>query len=288
MMKEFKNTSFALFFRKFPRLFAAGLIFSAFAALFMSLSVFAGIVTGFSNSIIYCLGLIPACLFLPGLVTVVRKYLVEKSFVPVVSTFFTAVKENYRQFILHGFVIYLVVSCSAFAMIYYSMGAKMNYAYNVVLIAYALVALVLITAVFYLPLITVTYELRLRDIYKNSFMLVLGALPRNLAALAYAAALSFSAYLLYRSADRAASYIALGLIAALFPLLLCCGVIPLISKGMTDDLGEIKSSEPKPQSIITEKEKETVINMNSNDDYVFVNGKMIKNPNKEANNERSI
>ena len=287
-MKGFKNTSFALFFRKFPRLFAAGLIFSAFAALFMSLSVFAGIATGFSNSIIYCIGLIPACLFLPGLVTVVRKYLVEKSFVPVVSTFFTAVKENYRQFILHGFVIYFVVSCSAFAMIYYSMGAKMNYAYNVVLIAYALVALVLITAVFYLPLITVTYELRLRDIYKNSFMLVLGALPRNLAALAYAAALSFSALFLYRSAGGAARYTALGFIAALYPLLLCCGVIPLISKGMTDNLGEIKSSDPKPKPVITEEEKETVINMNSNGDYVFVNGKMIKNPNKEADNERSI
>ena len=185
-------------------------------------------------------------------------------------------------------MIYFVVSCSAFAMIYYSMGAKMNYAYNVVLIAYAMVALVLITAVFYLPLITVTYELRLRDIYKNSFMLVLGALPRNLAALAYAAALSFSALFLYRSAGGAARYTALGFIAALYPLLLCCGVIPLISKGMTDNLGEIKSSDPKPKPVITEEEKETVINMNSNGDYVFVNGKMIKNPNKEANDERSI
>ena len=287
-MDGFKNTSFALFFRKFPRLFAAGLIFSAFAALFMSLSVFAGTATGFSNSIIYCLGLIPSCFFLPGLIAVVKKYLVEKSFVPVVNTFFTAVKENFRQFIPHGFVIYFVVSCSAFAMIYYSMGAKMNYAYNVVLIAYAIVALVLITAVFYLPLITVTYELRLRDIYKNSFMLVLGALPRNLAALAYAAALSFSALFLYRSAGGAARYTALGFIAALYPLLLCCGVIPLISKGMTDNLGEIKSSDPKPKPVITEEEKETVINMNSNGDYVFVNGKMIKNPNKEANDERSI
>lgn len=287
-MDGFKNTSFALFFRKFPALITAGLMFSFFAALFMSLSVFAGNLTGFSNSIVYCLGLIPSCLFLPGLVVVVRKYLVEKSFVPVVSTFFTAVKKNFRQFILHGFVINLVVSCSVFAMIYYSMGAKLNYAYNVILIAYALLALVLTVAVFYLPLIAVTYELRLRDMYKNSFMLVFGAVLRNSAALVYAAAISFLAFFLYRSSDGAAQFIALGVIAALYPLLLCCGVIPLISKGMVENLGAIEGSEPKPKSVITEEEKETVINMRSNDDYVFVNGKMIKNPNKEENNEGSI
>lgn len=280
-MNNFKESSFAVFFRKFPALIKAGLIFSAFASLFMFLSVAAGKLTGFNNSIIYCLGIIPSCLFLPGLVTVVREYAVEKNYVPVAKTFFSAVRENYRQFILHGIVIYLVAACSAFAMIYYWMGAKMNYAYNVILIAYALLALVLTAAMFYLPLIAVTYDLRLRDIYKNSFMLVFGTLPRNLAALAYAAAISLSAFSIYRFTDGAARYISLALISALCPLLICYGVVSLIHKGMEENLGAIKKEEAAPVNIITEEEKETAVNMHSNDDYVFVNGKMIKNPNKE-------
>ena len=60
-------------------------------------------------------GIIPGMLFYAGLVTVIRKYGIENDYVPVVPTFFRAVKENRKAFLLHGFVVYAVCSCSSFA-----------------------------------------------------------------------------------------------------------------------------------------------------------------------------
>ena len=55
------------------------------------------------------------------------------------------------------------------------------------LMIYVLFSCVLFIALFYLPLMSVTYHLRLRDLYKNAIMLVFGTILRNIAALAYAA-----------------------------------------------------------------------------------------------------
>ena len=62
-------------------------------------------------------------------------------------------------------------------------------------------SLALITVMFYVPLITVTYELRLRDIYKNSFILLAGKLWRSLCALILVAVASFAFYMFMDFSD---------------------------------------------------------------------------------------
>ena len=94
-MNNKKQNSFTVFFSRFPALLLAGVIFSAFFAAFMTLSISAAKLSGFDNILVWGLGIIPSSVFLPGLVMVVRKYSVEKNFVPVISTFFKAVRENF-------------------------------------------------------------------------------------------------------------------------------------------------------------------------------------------------
>lgn len=287
-MDKFKNSSFGVFFIKFPSLIAAGLIFSGILAFSLFLSILAGRLTGFNNLIVYSLGLIPATMFLPGLVMIVRKYAVEKSFVPVVSTFFSAVRNNIKQFIFHSFIMYLITACSTFAIIYYGLGSFAGPVFGMVFIIYILFVLILTIAMFYLPLMAVTYELRFRDLYKNSILLVFGTILRNIAALFYAAVLSFLALLFFLYTNGVFRYISLAVIIVLYPLMLCYGVIPLISKGVQENVGHFVGVEAAPKNEVTEEDKAAAMNIRSDGDYVFVNGKMIKNPNKEADNERSI
>lgn len=281
-MKRFGNSAFAIFFRKFPQLLLAGAIYSAALAAFTALSFLAANLSGFYNIIIIGLGIIPASIFLPGLVMISRKYGVEKQFVPVAKTFFAAVRENYKPFILHGFVIYFIIACSTFAILYYGVGALVSPVYSMVFIIYLLFTMVLTIALFYLPLMSVTYSLRLRDLYKNSILLVFGTILRNIAALAYAILIGAVAFLCFLYTDGVFRYITLGLITLLCPLLICYGTVAIISKGMQANVGPFVGVEPVKKEAVTEEDKNAAQELNSEDDYVFVNGKMIKNPNKEA------
>ena len=281
-MKRNDPSALRVFFQKFPRLLLAGAMYSAALAAFTALAVLAARLSGFYNIIVAGLGIIPSSVFLPGLVMVLRKYAVEKQFVSVPKTFWEAVRENGKAFLLHGVVIYLVTACAAFAFLYYGLGALVNTSYAMVFSLYMLFTCVLVIAMSYLVLMSVTYELRLRDLYKNALLMVFAALPRNLLALLYifvigagvVSALLFTAGALRR--------VIIGFCVLLCPLVTGYGVTAIISKSMRENVGEfvgVADGEPKEAS---REEPTAPESLESDSDYVFVNGKMIKNPNKEA------
>ncbi len=277
-----KANAFTVFFTQLPRLMLAALIFGVILAGFCSISILAGRLTGMRNIIVSGLGIIPSAVFLPGLVMVVRKYAVEKKFVPVVKTFFEAVRDNYKQFIVHGVVMYAIASCSAFAIIYYGTAAMSSAVYSAVFTIYLLFSLVLLVMLFYLPVMSVTYELRLRDLYKNSLLLVFGTVLKNLAALIYTLVIGAGAVLLIIYTEGVWRYVAFGAICLLCPLLISYGVISIIAKGLQENVGSFTGPEPVERPILSDEEQSAAEAMNTEDDYVFVGGKMIKNPNKKA------
>lgn len=285
-MRSFSKSAFAVFFKQLPKLLLAGAVFSSFLLVFMSLSIFAGKVSGFYNVIVCGLGIIPASLFLPGLIMVVRKYGVEKEFVPVVPTFFAAVRDNFKQFILHGFVIYLIVACSTFAIIYYGLGALSSSVYSMIFIIYVLFTFVLMIALFYLLLMAVTYILRLRDLYKNAILLVFGTIIRNICALLYALGIGAAALLAIIYTSGVWRYFAAVLVTMLCPLIVSYGVTAIISKGMQENVGPFVGVVPESQKPeITEDEQQLADSISSGGDYVFVNGKMIKKSDKGDNTQ---
>lgn len=280
-MNQKKQNAFTVFFTKFPQLMLAGAIFSAFFAAFMSLSILAGKLTGFDNILVWGLGLIPSALFLPGLVMVIRKYAIEKSFVPVVPTFFKAVRDNLKDFIFHGFVIYIIFASSFFAILYYYSMAQSDIVFAYVLVIYVLFTAIMILMLFYLPLMAVTYELRWRNLYKNSLLMIFGKVLTNILAFVIVGVLVTAGIFLLVFTDGAGRILSIIFLTAFMPLIISYMVISMISKGMQENVGSFVNVLAAPKNELSDEEKQTVSKANTEDDYIFINGKMIKNPNKK-------
>lgn len=286
-MKKINQSAFVRFFNRFPKLLLAGLMYSVPLAIFTAIFVLISYITGFNNVIVWGLGIIPSTPFLAGLVMVVRKYAIEKLDVPVISTFFTAVKENLTRFILHGVVIYAILSCSFFAILYYYTLSADDPVFGSVLTIYLLFTALLIVMMFYVPIMTVTYELRLWDIYKNSFLLIFGKILRNLVAFAAVAIVTGAAFLALIFSEGIMFYITAGIVTALYPLIICYIVNSIIAKGLQETVGYFAgvNSEKELTANDLEHEKEVLANADNTSDYVFINGRMVKNSSPDKKDE---
>ena len=272
-----------VFFKKLPYLLLAGVIFSAALALCMGASIAFSVLTGYNNVLVWGLGVIPGTIFYSGLVVVIRKYAIENDYVPVVPTFFAAVRENWKVFILHnwkvfilhGVISYLICSCAMFAFMYYFIQAQTDVTFAYILSFYGFFTAALLIMMFYAPLMSVTYELRWRDIYKNSLLLILGKILRNLIALVMIVAAVAIAVLAVVYAEGVWKIIVAVIVAAVYPMLITYIEIAMVSKGLIDSVGDFVN--PIKEEVVDTP----IVTGNTEDDYIFVNGRMVKNPNKK-------
>ena len=102
-MRQKRPKPIAAFFPKLPQLLLAGAMFSAGLAACMGVSILVSLLTGFNNIILWGTGMIPGMIFYAGLVAIIRKYAIEGDYVPVIPTFVSAVRQNWKAFLLHGF-----------------------------------------------------------------------------------------------------------------------------------------------------------------------------------------
>ncbi len=292
-MDKIKHSSFVRFFTKLPQLLLGGILFSVPLAVFLGIFVLIGRLTGLNNIFllaIWSLAIIPVMPFYAGLVMVVRKYSVEKEDANVFHVFFESVKENFKAFLFHGFILYLITVCAFFAVIYYYSLAQTDIVFGSVLTLYLIFIILLIATMCYVPLISVTYELRYRDVYKNSFLLVFGKILRSLAAMVLLAVVSFAAFLaLLFTFDKGVWFaVVIALVLLLYPLLSCYIVNSVLAKGVQETVGYFTGKNAQPLAVApgsgadsAEQEVKALENADSSSDYVFVNGKMIKNPDKK-------
>lgn len=216
-----------------------------------------------------------------GLVMTVRKIGIEKKDVPVAKTFFGTVKENFKVFLLHGVVTYAIIACSIFAFMYYFSLLGSSLAYGSMLTVYVLFSLILTSMMFYVPIMSVTYELKISDIYKNSFILVFGNILKNILAMLFFIAVSLGFILWIAAAEGAMLVIAITVAVLFYPLIATYAVNVIIAKGLQENVGSFtgkdllvdKEFEEKVEKIV---EQQAVERADSSNDYVFVNGKMIK------------
>lgn len=203
------------------------------------------------------------------------------------SVFFACLKENVKKSLVNGVVIYAVISCSFFAILYYSQLAKTDIVFGYVFTLYILFTFILVAMLFYVPLLTITYELRIRDIYKNAFLLVFGKILRNLIAMAMLLVLSAAAFLLILYSKGAWLIVSVALTVMLYPMIAAYIVNSVIAKGVQETVGYFtgKNVRYAPSEEELEIQNRAVENADSASDYVFVNGKMIKNSAKSDSAE---
>lgn len=286
-MKKFTQSSFIRFFTKFPHLFFAGLLFSIPFAFFTGLFTMIGMLTGFNNIIVWGLGIIPCAPFFSGLVMIIRKYSSEKLDVKIMPFFFSCVKENLKKSLINGVAFYAITACSFFAILYYGSLAKTDIVYGSVLTLYVIFTLLLLAMMFYVPMLTITYELKLRDIYKNSFLLVFGKILRNLIAMIFLLALSAFAFLAILFSEGIMFVVSVGMTTIFYPMTAAYIVNSIIAKGVQETVGYFTGS--NVQYSVSENEFDTwnkaYENADETSDYIYVDGKMIKNPMKDSINK---
>lgn len=283
------------FFTNFHRILLTNLLFAVpsaaiFAAFyFLNTAIFSGNVF----IPVMLIGIIPTFPFYAGVVAVCRNIARGDSKVPVFHTFIDAIRLNFLHFLLHGLVIYAAVTLSYISIsLYISMLGKGWFFYGLLFFS-ILIALFLLYVAFYIPLLTITYDLPLKYIYKNSFLMAFGEIKNNFfatLAIVIVSGICFTAVAVCGTQTSLIIVICL-LWALLVPAALTYMYVFFAYDGMSQIMSskEEKSREinakidaktaKNANSPVAEKEDFSDIDVDSlkdTDDYIFHNGKMVK------------
>lgn len=173
---------FELFFSNIKKLLIANLLFAIpSAVIFVAYYYLNQLMFGAINIVFSMTALILLYPFYAGVVMVVRN-IVRGDDAPAVKSFFSAIGHNFPVFLLHGVYVCAATVLSYFALSFYMRMLSQSWIMYVLLFFCILVVLMALYAAFYLPLMTLTYDIPLRYLYKNCFLMSFGELKHNFAA----------------------------------------------------------------------------------------------------------
>ncbi|MBQ0098850.1 MAG: DUF624 domain-containing protein [Oscillospiraceae bacterium] len=296
---------FERYFLNFPKIILINLIFliPSAVALFLGFLISHLI---FSAPVIpiVLIGVFFAYPFFAGVVLVTRDIARGDDYIPVWSLYIEALRNNFLLFMLHGFILYLICALSYFAITFYVSVLSVSWIFYVALFITILIAIFLLFSFYYIPLMTVTFDINLKYIYKNSLLMSFGEIKNNFFA---TIALLISTAIFYTIIVFCTNVtVLLFIIGALWGLLVpatCTyvvnyyiydGMFTMIS-GRDEKLEEIDERIKNDGKPIDKTEYEDfsdidVSKLKDTDDYIFYNGKMIKQSTilkqiKEKNNK---
>ena len=287
--------------KNLPRLILTNLLFAipfaAFTALFWWISKLLYVPSDFSVFVIL-LALIPLFPFYAGIVNITAHMVKGEEKVRVCSRFFTAVKENFGKFLIHGAVLYVAASFSYIAILIYLRLVSQSSIYILPLITSILIALFFVFAFFYIPPMTVSFEIPLRYIYKNAFLMSFGELKKNFIALfglLLLAVVSTTFLIACNGSVIAVIIVTVLLLALIIPAVMAfiinAAVYGRMCEMLTDNSARGKKIDEKiaekqggqAKASIEEKKAfdESIRNLEiddsiSDDEYVYFGGRMVK------------
>lgn len=176
-----KKKPFFLFFellvRKFWDLIKLNLLFLIPVAIAALMMFFLSSITSLIPVVIIPLILVSP--FVAGLAFVTRNYAREEHAF-ILSDFLSAVKNNWLAFLINGMVCYIVYLIISFSVNFYAVQLKINSMFYIPMFICLIISIFFIISQYYIPVLIITFDLKLYQIYKNSFIFVLIGLWRNL------------------------------------------------------------------------------------------------------------
>ena len=171
-----------VYFRKFFDLIKLNMLFAIPTAVTIVLVfAFGFFISGINQSLSF-LGYHPFVLlspFVAGLTFVCRNYAREEHAF-ILSDFWDAVKNNWKQFLINGLICYVFYMLMSVAISFYSTQVQQNSLLYVPLVVCLVLAFLFICAQFYIPVMIITFDLSLSKIYKNALIFAIIGLWRNL------------------------------------------------------------------------------------------------------------
>ena len=271
---------FTNLFYSFPKLVIANMMFgiplSAFFALFWALSSISGLSPA-AVMLIRLLTIIPVFPFYAGVAQVTAHLVKGDKDINVPSEFITAVKENFGRFLIHGIVLFAVVIFSYLSISFYAAMLGNNPALFAPMIVSILFSVFVFFTFFYVPAMTVTFDIPMKSIYKNSFLMSFGELKKNLIAVAglFFLFIVVSTFLFACMGNAVAIIIVTIVIAVTFvpsvaTFLIYSSIYQRMYDMVVDNTAQKKSADKR-------KLKTFEIDENADgDEYLFFEGRMIK------------
>ena len=298
----------SIYFRKFYKIFFTNLLFAVPTVAVGVILYFLTKPLGEILSLVISMLTVVICYPLYAGVTLVTRNLGRGEDVKVSESFLGGIADNYKKFLVHSIILYFILTIGIFSFTFYSrMAVALGGIMYVLLITMILIALWIMFMFYYVPLMTVTFDLSLKNIYKNSALMAIGELKVNFVTLF--SVLIFTAICatpLIFSAGNAVAVIVITavMLIAVYPASysLITGffiqdTMMMMVTGRGDEVHDIKSTEEKLAKLRNET-KDDLENIdiekvkNSREEYIFHNGKMIKRTTilemmkeKENNNE---
>lgn len=281
-----------LFFRKFSKLVQLNLLF-----IVPLIAVFA--IIYFINHFIQqpFLFMIPVIFispFVAGLTYVTRNFAREEHAF-VYSDFKETVIKNWKQFLINGMICYVFTVIIYVAIQYYWMMSTKNNLYSIALGLCIMLSCLFVFAQYYIPIMIITFDLKLKQIYKNAFIFAILGLWRNLLLTVILVVLIFAIFVMYYIlmplTMLIASILLILILFAFCSYMINFMVYPLIVKMMIKpyyekqnaaekDTGSAKAEEKLEESELPSPQSQAVSDEDDEKkpEYVFVNGKLIKRP----------
>lgn len=291
-----KKLKFELFFEKlfanFGKIILTNLLFAVPSALvfvvlyFLSQAFFGGFYLLF-----FSIAIVLLYPFYSGVVLIARNITKGDSDIKVVSTYFSAVRHNFLTFLLHGVFVCVATILSYFALSVYGHLLSVSWIMYVLLFFCILVVMMALYTSFYLPMMSLTYDLKLRYIYKNCFLMSFGEFKHNFfATLALAV---FGGICLTATAFLPSTTVLIVVLAILWALIiptvatLCYvffvydGMVAIIEN--KDASGRDKqdgASAVKDKPVFKPEDEDysdiDIRQLRDTDDFIFHNGRMVK------------
>ena len=285
---------FGNLFRGFPRLLLTNLLFAVPVAVFFSIFYVINLLSGLNSIFILMLTVIPVFPFYAGVVQVAAHLAKGEGKVAVLSNFFAGVKENFLRFLVHGAVFYVAVFFTYSSVTLYFRIAQENWVFYALMAFCVLIGIVFLFVFYYIPSMTVTFDLKMKSIYKNSLLMSFGEIKSNLIA-TFGLFLLFvvcSSVLMCCGGNALAITIATAVLVIFFvPSIAAFIINSAVYKRMyamiigresqsktADKHGEPSKIENKPsQRELDEELKKLDIDSSADgDEYIYYNGKMVK------------
>lgn len=285
-------------FGNFHKLVLTNLLFAVplavFFALFYFLSRFAG---SFANAVLF-LTIIPVFPFYAGVTRVCAKLSIGED-VPIVNTFINAVIDNFKRFLIHGLFFFAAVFFSYWSIYLYAGMGSVNGVFYVLMAISIIIAVFFLFTFFYIPSMTVTFDISMKHIYKNSMLMTFGEIKSNFIAVfgLFLLMVFCSTIVLFCGGSTVAIVIATAALMILIVPSVASFIINSavytrmynmiydkdskskeVSKKISDKRSELNDiKEQRQKTEIDEELKELDIDSSADgDEYIYYKGRMIK------------
>lgn len=169
-------------FHNLPKLLLTNLLFAVPSAVFFGLFWFINTATGLNSNFILFLTVIPLFPFYAGVVQVTSHMVREDENVDVVHNFISGIKENFLRFLVHGAILYAAMFFSYYSITMYASFGKFNGMFYILLAISIIVSIFFLFSFYYIPPMTVTFDISMKNIYKNGALMTFGEFKHNIIA----------------------------------------------------------------------------------------------------------